>query len=186
MDISGGARLVTAMLASFVVSAAVLGGAGYSASRILVAPQRDVFRAAAFDMELARGWWCELDDSEYVCSPPGKPPHAAIAIVATKERNSEHNLQAYEAHLKQRQRIGDESTGKLSEIRFVRRNVIGSHEWVEALHSGSELANFDTYYLATNTSELGILVTLSVHKDYADQYVAELRQMITTLKIYQR
>ncbi|SED92097.1 hypothetical protein [Bradyrhizobium erythrophlei] len=186
MDISGGARLVTATLASFVVSAAVLGGAGYSASRILVAPPRDVFRAAAFDMELARGWWCEQDDSEFVCSPPGKPPHAAIAIIAMKERNSLDNLQAYEDHLKQQQRIGDEATGKLSDVRSVGRTTIGSHEWVEALHSGSELPNFDTYYLATNTSELGILVTLSVHKDYADKYVAELKQMITTLKIYQR
>ncbi|MHC6151682.1 hypothetical protein ACVSQB_07785 [Bradyrhizobium elkanii] len=186
MDIPGSARLVTAMLASFVVSATVLGGAEYSASRILVAPQRDVFRAAAFDMELAHGWWCEQDDTEFVCSPPGKPPRAAIAIIAMKERNERDNLQAYEDHLKQRQRIGDEGTGKLSDIRFVKRNVIGSHQWVEALHSGSELANFDTYYLATNTSELGILVTLSVHKDYADEYVAELKQMIETLKIYQR
>jgi hypothetical protein len=61
------------------------------------------------------------------------------------------------------------------------QRVLGS-----GAHSGSELSNYDTYYLATNTSYLGIVVTLSVDKDYSKQYVAGLKEMIATLHIYQR
>jgi hypothetical protein len=188
MGVPGGARFLIALLTAFSATVVVLGGAGYAVSRVAVSPMPDVFRTAAFELELAPGWWCELDGSEYVCSPPGKPPHAAIAVIAMKERNGEDNLQAYEEHLGQPQKIGDsdKGEGKFSEICYVRRTVIGSHEWVEALHANSELSNFDTYYLGTNTSYLGILVTLSVHKDFSAQYVAQLRNMIKTLKIYQR
>ena len=71
-------------------------------------------------------------------------------------------------------------------MRYVRRRTFGTHEWVEALHSGSEIPNYDTYYLGTTTSNLGILVTMSVHKDSANQYIVELNDMIRTLNIYQQ
>ena len=43
-------------------------------SQLMVPPMRDVFRTAAFEFDLATGWWCELDGSEYVCSPPASRP----------------------------------------------------------------------------------------------------------------
>src|ERR1700682_3939363 len=159
----GGARLLIALITALSATVVVLGGAGYAVSRVAVSPMPDVFRTAAFEFDLAPGWWCELDGSEYVCSPPGKPPYAAIAILAMKERNGQDNLKAYEDHLKQPQPIDNGAGGekKFSELREVKRSVIGAHEWVEAVHSGSEIPNYDTYYFATITSELGILVTLS-------------------------
>ena len=188
MEVSAGARFVMALLVAFLATIIVLGGAGYAVTRIAVSPAPDVFRAAAFEFELAPGWWCELDGSEYVCSPPGNPPYAAIAIIAMKERNDQDNLKAYEDHLRQLQKpCGDSKTeGSPSEMRCVRRRIIGSHEWVEAFLAGPEVANFDTYYLGTNTAYLGILVTLSVHKDYSKQYIDQLNEMIRTLNIYQR
>ena len=75
---------------------------------------------------------------------------------------------------------------KFSEVREIRRSVIGAHEWVEALHSGSEIPNYDTYYFATITSELGILVTLSVNRNFSRQYVDRFKEMIKTLHVYQR
>jgi hypothetical protein len=128
-----------------------------------------------------------LDGSEYVCSPPGKPPYAAIAILAMKERSDQDNLKAYEDHLKQPQPIGDPKGGekKFSEVREIKRSVIGAHEWVEAVHSGSEISNYDTYYFATITSELGILVTLSVNRRFSGQYVDKFKEMIKTLHVYQ-
>jgi hypothetical protein len=89
--------------------------------------------------------------------------------------------------LRQPQKAVDSSgASRLSETRHVKRRTIANHEWVEALHSGSEIANFDTYYLGTTTSNLGILVTMSVHKDSSDKYIAQLNDMIATLNIYQR
>ncbi len=188
MDVFGSIRFLVVTSITFLITVVVLGGGGYLASQLMVPPMRDVFRTAAFEFDLAPGWWCELDGSEYVCSPPGRPPYAAIAILAIKERNGQDNLKAYEDHLKQPQPIDSGAGGekKFSEIREIKRSLIGAHEWVEALHSGSEIPNYDTYYFATITSELGILVTLSVNRNSSAQYVDRFKEMIKTLHVYQR
>ena len=74
----------------------------------------------------------------------------------------------------------------MSEVRYVKRRMLGAHEWVEALHLGAEVQNFETYYLATATSHLGILVTMSVHKDHSAAYIQQMNDMMSTLNIYQR
>lgn len=182
-----GPRFFIALVSAFAVTAVLLGGAGYTATRLMVPAPRDMFRAVAFEFELANGWWCELDGSEYVCSPPEKAPRSAIAIIAMKERNKDDSLDAYENHLRKPQAIDrDNPESPKSLVRFVRREAIGKRDWVTALHSGSELANFDTYYLATVTSHLGILVTMSVHKDRTQVYIGQLNQMMRTLNVYQR
>jgi hypothetical protein len=56
----------------------------------------------------------------------------------------------------------------------------------EALHSGSEIPHFDTYYLGTTTSLLGILVTMSVHKGHSAKYIGQMNEMMRTLTVYQR
>jgi hypothetical protein len=63
-----GTRFLTTLLIAFLVTAVVLGGAGYTVTRIAVPTPRDVFRALAFEFDLAPGWWCELDETEYVCN----------------------------------------------------------------------------------------------------------------------
>jgi hypothetical protein len=125
-----GARSLMALLTTFLVTVGVLGGVGYAVTQIALSPRRDVFRAGFFEFDLAQGWWCEPDDSEYVCTPPGNPPHAAIAVIAMKERNDKDTLGAYEEHLRQPQRAGSDEgkPGQLSEIRFVNRRTIGTHE----------------------------------------------------------
>lgn len=183
-----GVRFFTALTLVFLVTVWVLGGAGYAVMRLAVPAPRELFRAAPFDFELARGWWCELDGTEYVCNPGGKPPFAAIAIIAMKERSDHDNLAAYQQHLEKPKPAGaaDNQAAEMSQVRYVHRRIIAGHEWVEALHSGSEVPSYDTYYLATTTSHLGILVTMSVHKDRAGEYIAQLRDMMATLNIYQQ
>lgn len=199
-------RFFSIFTAAFLVTAGILGGAGYAVSRWSVAPPRDVFRTGYFEFELSPGWWCELDGTEYVCTPPGKAPHSAIAIIALKERNNEDTLDAYEDHLRKQQatlaatpefrmlgtvKIGQPTAASpvvesAADINYVRRRKLGDHTWIEALQLGSEIANFETYYLGTTTSGLGILVTLSVHKNQAAKYIGELDVMIASLQIYQR
>lgn len=45
---------------------------------------------------------------------------------------------------------------------------------------------FQSAYLATNTSYLGIVVTMSVEKNEADKYITQLNDMMRTLRVYQR
>jgi hypothetical protein len=188
LDVPLGARFLSAFVVVFILTVLLLGGAGYFVTQVAVPPVREMFRTSAFEFELAAGWWCELDRSAYVCTPAGKPPHAAMIVIAVKERNTHDTLAGYEEHLKQPQRAnaGSKANAGLSEVRFVRRRALGAREWVEALHTGSEIPDYNTYYLAATTSYVGILVTMSVHKDYADRYIAELIDMMSSLSVYQR
>jgi hypothetical protein len=193
-----GRLFLTTAMAAFMATVAILAGAGYaiveitqSAGRAITHTPtdqpRDLFRTGSFEFNLASGWWCELEGSEYVCDPPGKPPYAAIAIIAIKERGADDNLNAYENHLQQPRRLdGKAGSDAMSVVSWIKRVKLGNEEWVEALHLGSEVPNYDTYYLATTTSHLGILVTMSVHRDRRGVYVGQLTQMMSSLNVYQK
>ena len=181
-----GSRFIVSLLTALVLTLLVLGGV-YWAARLIVATPRDRFLTSYFEFDLAPGWSCELDGTEYVCVPAGKPPFPVIAIIAMKERNDKDRLEEYEAHLRAPQPITMKNgETKLSEMREVKRITLGGKQWVESLHAGSELPGYLTYYLATTTSALGILVTMSVHKDSADKYTRQLNDMMSSLTVYQR
>jgi len=181
-----GSRFLLSLLMTLLATVIILVGAGYAVTRLAVQQPHDPFRTGSFEFDLAPGWWCELEGTEYVCNPPGKPPYSAIAIMAVKERGNDDNLQAYEAHLRQPQAATDQAgDSKLSVVSYVKRVRLGHVEWVEALQLGSEIPNYHTYYLATATSYLGILVTMSVHQDREATYVQQLQDMMSTLNVYQ-
>ena len=181
-----GSRFLTSFLVSFLMTVAVLAAGGLAITKATVRKPRDPFRTAAFEFDLATGWSCELDGTEYVCMPPGQEPRSAIAIIAMKERNKADNLQAYEEHLTKPQVNVVGGTSTPSQVKYVKRRTLGAREWVEALHLGSEIATFETYYLGTVTSNLGVLVTMSVREDHAAEYIQQLNGMMETLNVYQR
>lgn len=163
-------------------------GAGLLIAKFAHKPLPEQFVTSYFEFDLAPGWWCERDGTEFVCYPERAEKHTAIAVIAMKERNKVDTLEAYEDHLRKPQKAvsKDLPEGSLSEIRYVKRRMLGAHEWVEALHAGSEIRDYLTYYLGTTTSHLGILVTMSVHKDKAGDSVRDLNQMMTSLSVHQK
>jgi len=185
-----GSRFLVALFGAFLATLAILIGAGYAITQIAVRQPRDPFRTGSFEFDLAPGWWCELEHMTYVCEPPGDDSQkaAAVVVMAMKERNDQDNLQAYEEHLRKPKHWDGPTGGAdiLSEVRYVKRRRLGTVEWVEALHVGSEIQNYHTYYLATVTSYLGILVTMSVEKNQEAKYVRQLTEMMSTLNVYQR
>jgi hypothetical protein len=184
-----GARFFVSFVATLLGTLAVLGGLGYAITQMTVGHPRDPFRTGSFEFDLALGWWCEPESQQaYACSPSGKPPYSAAVVMAVKERGNDDTLQAFEDHLKQPKKTAVESSdaGQPLVVRYVKRRKLGDREWVEALHIGSEIAAYHTYYLATTTSYLAILVTMSVHKDYEAAYMKELSEMMSTLNVYQR
>jgi hypothetical protein len=181
-------RFFAASLLTLLTTVALLGGAGYTISRLTVAAPRDVYRGPNFEFDLANGWFCEREGTETICRPEGSNRKRAIVIMTAKERNQSDNLAAYEAHLRQPQPLSgpNSETPTPSQVKFVRRRQLGGHEWVEGLHFGSEVPNYDTYYLATATTGIGILVTLSVHRSASEQMIGDLNVMMTTLQVYER
>jgi hypothetical protein len=177
------APFLAAAALSFALTVAGMGGIGLLAARFLAPPPPlPRFIADTFEFTLAPHWICDLEDTEYVCWK-GKPPHEAIAIIAMKRRGPEDNLAAYEKHLRT-QRLGV-NDGPSTFIE-VNRRMLAGHEWVEATHLSSEVRNYITIYLATVTSQVGVLATFSIHKDYEKAGRSEMDIMMASLKIHQQ
>ena len=183
-----GSRFLAWLLGAYLLSLGALGSIGLGASRLWVATPREVHRSAAFELDLAPGWSCERDGKEEVCFPAGNKPHRAIAVIADKPRNEADNLDVYEKHLQKPQSVPHPQTKQMVEGKVLRtgRVRIGAREWVESVHYGSEIFGFTTYYLATRTSHVGMLVTFSVFKDDEARYTPQFLEMIKSLRTYQR
>ena len=65
-----GSRFLTALLSSFALTLAVLGAAGYAVTVLTVPAPRELLRTAAFEFDLAPGWNCDREGTEWVCHPP--------------------------------------------------------------------------------------------------------------------
>lgn len=182
-----GTRFLLWFTIAFASTLALLGGVGLALARFGVSQPRELYRNAAFEFDLAPGWWCERNETEDICSPNNEKQRPAVAIITAKYRGPQDTLDAYEAHLRTPQHVDrDDPTSPLAEIRYVRRSEIAGRSWVESLHVGSEVKNYNTYYLATTTSHVGVLVTLSVHQRFEDRYIGEFNRMMQSLKTYQR
>jgi hypothetical protein len=176
------ARLFTAM-AAFALTAAVLGVIGLLAAWLFApaAPQPRLI-TDTFEFTLAPGWTCDLEEGDHVCTK-GKPPHEAIAIITLKRRGPDDNLAAYEEHLRAPK---PGNAGTLSTVESVGHVALAGHDWVEAVHLGSEVPNYITIYRATVTSQVGVLATFSFHRDYEKAVRQDMNAMMRTLVIHQR
>jgi hypothetical protein len=177
------ARFFAAASLAFVLTLASLGGIGLVAAQFLAPPAPlPRFIADTFEFTLAPSWVCDLEDTEYVCWK-GRPPHEAIAVIAMKRRGPQDNLAAYEEHLSTPQPGQD---GALSTIRGVKLRRLAGYEWVEAVHVSSEIRNYITIYLATVTSQVGVVATFSIHEGYEEAGRREMDIMMSSLKIHQQ
>jgi hypothetical protein len=177
------ARFFAAAAIAFVLTLAGLSGVGLVAAQLLAPPKPlPRFIADTFEFTLAPAWACDLDETEYVCWK-GKPPHQAIAVIAMKRRGPQDNLAAYEEHLRTPQPGQD---GALSTIRSVEHRMLAGYEWIQAVHVSSEIPNYITIYLATATSQVGVLATFSIHRDNEEAGRREMDIMMSSLKIHQQ
>jgi hypothetical protein len=159
-----------------------LGLVGFGGAWLLVPSPPERFATAVYSFELARGWKCVREGTEYVCTF-GKPPNDAIIITAMKFRGPGDTLAGYEDRLRQpRKAQGREGN---AEVVSVGRVKIGGAEWVEGVLRDSEVPNYETTYLAGNTAEVGILATFSVHQQYRAVRTQVLRSMIESFVVYQ-
>ena len=168
---------------AFVLTLAALGAAGLLAAQFLApSPPLPRFITDTFEFTLAPGWSCDLDQTEYVCWK-GKPPRDALAVIALKRRGPQDNLGAYEEHLRIPKTDRD---GTVANIRSVEHRALAGHDWIEATHDSSELRNYVTIYLATVTSQVGVVATFSFHRDSEQAVRRDMDIMMDSLKIHQQ
>jgi hypothetical protein len=179
MTMSFWSRLFLSLIGTLGAIAAI----AYGVVELGTTPPPKRFITSTFEFDLAPGWSCALEGTEYICTV-GTRPFEVICVIAMKYRNAQDTLDVYEEHVKQpRPAMG---TQTLSQVLSVERRWLGGHEWVDARHKDSEITGYFTHYLATTTSHLGVLVTFTALESKYEQRKAELDRMIESLTIHQR
>jgi hypothetical protein len=182
--------MTTGIWKSFVLwlmaTLVVIGGLGWLVSRMLVTPPPNRLVTDTFQMDLADGWTCQVGGIAWTCVP-AIGDKSAVAIMAMKYRAPEDNPEAFTEYLRtpKPMTMQDGST-QLSKVEYVKVSRIGDHDWVDALHLGSEIIDYYTRYLTAVTADKAIIVSFSADKDDFERYNSEFERMLASLRIYQR
>ncbi len=143
------------------------------------------FQTSYLQVELPDTWTCQQLEAEWACRPTDNQYlHTATLIFSAKEIAPEDTFTSIESQLKTPRTITSASgrgpvTSKLNWIRSVE---LGGTRWLEALHTNSELEGYFTYYLATVTPRLTILLNFTFQNTQAKFYqpiLEELRKSVT-------
>jgi hypothetical protein len=164
-----------------------LSAAGATLAWVIVPTPPVYHRTSFFEFPLPPDWSCDREGTETVCSPDEATPHTAIIIIAAKWRGPDDTRETYVEHLS-KPIVWKTLEGKQvrSEVLFVRETMLGGHDWVDSRHRSSAIENYVTRYMGATTTDIGILVTYSIHETRLDEYDPPLNAAVEGLDIYQR
>jgi len=171
---------------SLLLSLCLLIATGVVIALMLIPTPPNYHRTKHFEFSLPDNWYCEESGRETLCNSTAKEPHNAIIIFAVKYRNTEDNLQTYKTYLASDKEY-QTPNGEIihSDVISVEEKQIGNYFWIDGLHFESEVPGYYTRYLATNTAQLGIVVTFSYHQNAPKSVIDAFSASILELKIYQ-
>ena len=126
-------NLLTGVVTAVLVFCGLV-AAGLVVARFLMPDPPNIYRTSIYDITLPKGWNCELEGTETVCTPEGPPPYRAILIAAMKYRNPQMDtIDTFTTHLKKSKTLllpdGKRMT---STVEHVGRTVIDGRTWVDA------------------------------------------------------
>lgn len=139
------------------------------------------FRNAYVSFEMRDNWKCSLEVTEWVCrSDAQNEAKEAVFILTAKEVGPVDSFDAYTQHLNTPQT----AAGAPSSVVYQAKQVkINDQIWIDGLHSGSEVPNYFTRYMATIKDQIAILVTLSAHKDHYTKYSQDFFKTVQSLRV---
>ena len=144
------------------------------------------------EFDLPIGWECEQRQEDWFCQHGQiKLQREAIIVVHSKKREGQDTLENYKKHLQRGRsyRIdikGQEDKSYISKSKFVRTKIINQHNWIDALHLGSEVPGFYTRYMATVKGESAIAVTFTVAKDKYQNYMGLFQNSLSSLRFFKQ
>lgn len=144
-----------------------------------------LFRNSYVQFELPEQWNCNIESTEWICSSQNKnDAKESIIILTAKEVGPQDSFTAYETHLKTPKQV-QLLNGKTvaSQVKNIRQRRVNDHQWVDALHLGSEIPGYYTRYLATVKDKIAILVTLSAHQKHYTKYSKDFFRAAESLRV---
>jgi hypothetical protein len=171
---------------TFVAVSAMLAALGVLVMLLIAPPPLKTVRTTKFEMRLAKGWHCDQEGGEYVCSPEDSA-RDALGVFAMKRRGKGDSLKSYREYLSKPKNWINKAQGRqhTSQVRSLGRARLAGHDWISSLHYESELPGYFTAYWGTVTSDVGILVTFSARKDAYERRRKEFETMFDSLMVYQ-
>jgi hypothetical protein len=171
-------------LLSLGVMSAVVAGLAYSSRALLFHVPPEIYYARGMSIEVPRNWGCRTESTEIVCDPPGSPPYDATIIATAKTADGRDTLDTYMAHLRIPQKTAAvDGTPHVSAVIDVQVATYSTQRWVDSLHRGSELPNYDTRYLATVIGATAILITFSCHRRSCESYQPLLTRFVSSIGV---
>jgi hypothetical protein len=143
------------------------------------------FSNSFVEFELAPGWECAQEGSEWLCQVGQGPKNdEAVIVVAAKPKGAGGKLEQYLNYLRApRRQIDEQGRALVSEPKYAKVIKINEQDWVSSLHSDSELSSYLTRYLVTTSGEWQIGVSYSVKKPSYQKYYTEFEALVKSLKI---
>ena len=147
----------------------------------------ELFRNEYISFEVPVGWEYQLEGTEWVFRPGAQESQEgvpAIIILTAKEVGASDSLVQYEAYLRNPRSVpSDTGAPQQSQVQSVQQQSIHTHQWIDALHLGSELPGYYTRYLATTKENLAVLVTFTAHQRHYSRYSPEFAKAVSSLRI---
>lgn len=131
-------------------------------------------------------WKCKLEQTEWVCrAEDPQESKEAVIILTAKEKGPTDSFPIYTEHLSKPMTLALRTGGTTQSAVTMppREEVINDHKWLDAIHTGSEVQNYYTRYLATIKDQIAILVTLSVHNKYYTKHRAHFMNTVKSLRV---
>lgn len=159
---------------------------GIGLAWLMVPEPPEYLRNSYLEMPKPQGWSCSIEVTEWVCRHGGELSRKGIIIMTAKVRNESDTRALYTQHLLQPRIVATSDGDQLeSEVIYVRDVLLGNYLWVDGLHYQSEIPNYFTRYMATITSEIGVLVTFSAHKTVYEELKQEFEESISSMAVHQ-
>ena len=160
---------------------------------LLFAPQAPAapFSNSYIAFDAPSDWKCKPFDVTWVChSRLARKQKEALIVMMAKEAGALDSLSHYETVLRQPMVIQGLRKGTFlkSKIFHVKTKLIRGHPWVEGFHENSEAPGYYTRYLVTkccdkSAMKLGLIITLSAHKNFYSKYANDFQKVISSLQI---
>jgi hypothetical protein len=148
--------------------------------------QARTFKNAYISFEMLDTWKCNLEQTEWVCrSQDPQESKEAVIILTAKEKGPTDTFPIYIDHLSKPMTLNLRTGGTAQSIVNMppREEIINDQKWLDSLHTGSEVQNYFTRYLATIKDQIAILITFSAHNKYYAKHRSHFMDTVRSLRV---
>ena len=143
------------------------------------------FKNNYISFEMLDTWKCQLEQTEWVCrSEDPQEAKEAVIILTAKEKGPTDTFPLYENHMNNP--ITSQGKSNMMTSGVVYKSVgsrINDQQWLDALHTNSEVQSYYTRYLATIKDQIAILITFSAHNKYYSKHSTNFNNTVRSLRV---